>query len=175
MRKLRSYGFLVEETKFADSKAVVARVLVREGDNEHPVNPRSEGEDSIWDAPKSADGLAFDKLQVIVWAGKDYLAGPYVRYEDSHFVDTRLAGRMLKTLKKIDKQIAKTSAREAGDVVMAVAKAIGATWSVSPRSGDVPVSWYQDSKWLFDDVTEARDTMRRMVEAIRPPVAGSAA
>lgn len=167
MKKLRSYGFEVRRSKFADSDAVVARVLVREGDAASPVNPRGEGEDSIWDAPKFADGLALDGLEIIVWAGKDYLSGPYVRFDDARFVDTRLATRMLKTLKRIDKAIAKTSAKEAGDVLMAVAKAIGATWSVR-KVGASRGSFYSDNEWSFEEVTEARDIMRTVVEEIRP-------
>jgi hypothetical protein len=170
MKKLRSYGFLVEETKFGDCPAVVARVLAREGDCEYPINARTEGEDSIWGAPKAMDGCALYGLEIILWRGDNYFTAPQVRFDNARFIDTRLAERLLKTMKRIDRQIAKSDAREAGDVLMAVAKAIGATWSVSQR-GNSSRGFYSDMQWSFGDVTEARDRLRELVEKIRPTVA----
>jgi hypothetical protein len=166
----RTYGFLIEEQKFADCPSVVARVLAREGDAEHPINPRSEGEDSIWGAPKKTDGLALQTLEIRCWTNTDpkmgYFHGPDVRFDSARFIDTRTATRLLATMKRIDREIRKADAREAGDVLMAVAKAIGATFSVHPVGGSRG-GFYTDHGWRFGTLIEARDEFRQLVDKIK--------
>jgi hypothetical protein len=170
--KLRSYGFRIEETKFADCPAVVARVLAREAGAKYPINPRSEGEDSIWDAPKKTDGLALAGLEIILWRDRDckYQTDAQVRINSASFIDQRLAERLFRTMKRINRQLRKTSAREAGDVLVAVAQAIGAKWHVEPV-GEERGSFYSDAEWRFCDLVSARDKFRALVEKLRAPMA----
>ncbi len=170
-RKTRSYGFRITEEKFADCPSVVARVLAREGNAESPVNPRSEGEDSIWDAPKKPDGLMLNALEIITWRDPNYTytTDVQIRFDNARFVDQRLAERMLRTMKRINTQLRKTNAREAGDVLMAVAKAIGATWCIE-QVGPDRGSFYTDCQWRFGDLIEARDKFRALVDKLRAPV-----
>lgn len=168
MSKVRSYGFSVREEKWADADSVVVKVLAREHSTKYPINPRSEGEDAIWDAPKKTAGLALADLEMRVHLSSDnrYLSGVDVRFDTARFVDTRLAKRLLKTMTRIDREIAKVNAREIGDVVMAVAKAIGAIWTVEPV-GSPHGSFYSDSEWRFTTVERARDLAREAVEKLR--------
>jgi hypothetical protein len=167
----RTYGFKISEEKFADCPAVVARVLARTGDEESPINPRSEGEDSIWDAPKKTDGLALASLEIITWRDLNfkYLTEVQVRIDSVRFVDQRLAERMLKTMKRINRELRKNNAREAGDVLMAVAKAIGATWHVEAVGGEKG-HFYHHSQWHFGTLIQARDKFRALVDKLRSPV-----
>lgn len=167
----RKYGFLIETGKFADSPSVVARVLVKRADEDHPINPdSSRGESAFWGAPKKADGLYLASLELRCWVGSDgkYFHGPDIRLDDVRFVDLELARRLHLTMKRINREIAKASAREPGDVLMAVGKAIGATLHIIPggdttRSG----SFYSDSEWRFSDLTSARDEFRRAIEELK--------
>lgn len=175
MRKVRSYGFLVREEKWADNDSVVVKVLARESGEGYPINPRSEGEDSIWDAPKRTAGLALDGLEIRVYLSSDYkyISGADVRIDNARFIDSRLAKRLLKTMTRIDREIAKTNAREIGDVVMAVAKAIGATWTVEPVG--TPRSWsYSDDAWYFTTVERARDLARDAVAKLQAKLVDAA-
>jgi len=168
----RSYGFLIEEEKFADCPSVVARVLVREpGKSEsYPINPRSEGEDEIWDAPKKTAGLALQSLEVRCWANTDpkmgYFHGPDVRFDNARFVDERLAKRLFATMSRVNRAIRKANAREAGDVLMAVGKAIGAEWYVK-RIGKPKGSFYSEERWEFCPLVEGREEYRRQVEKLK--------
>jgi hypothetical protein len=171
MKPKRSYGFRIDEERFADCPAVVARVLAREGEAESPINPRSEGEDSIWDAPPKQDGLALASLEIITWRDSNfkYVTEVQVRFDTVRFVDQKLAERMLKTMKRINRELRKTTAREAGDVLMAVAKAIGATWLVE-AAGPNKGNFYTDMQWRFGTLIEARDKFRALVDKLRAPV-----
>jgi len=168
----RSYGFLIEEEPFADCPSIVARVLVREpGRSEaYPINPRSEGEDAIWDAPKKASELALQSLEVRCWVNTDpklgYLHGPDVRIDNARFITERLAKRLLNTMTRVNRAIRKANAREAGDVLMAVGKAIGAEWYVK-RTGKRRGSFYSDEDWEFRPLAEGRDEYRRQFEKLR--------
>src|SRR5262245_25845294 len=169
-RPKRSYGFLIEEEKFADCPSVVARVLVREGNAEYPINPRSEGEDEIWDAPKKTAGLALQSLEVRSWVNTDpklgYFHGPDVRLDNARFIDERLAKRLLTTMSRVNRAIRKADAREAGDVLMAVGKAIGAEWYVK-RIGKPKGSFYSEERWEFCPLVEGREEYRRQVEKLK--------
>ena len=168
--KTRTYGLQVSRGKWADSDAVFVRVLTRHPGEDYPSNPRGDGEDTIWDAPKSASGLALYGLEIVVWLSQDrkYLHGATVRYNEVRFVETRLAERLARTLKRIDKSIAKAKAIEPGDVLVAFARAIGATWHAYTTDKHPDRStFYRDSEWHFGDIASARETFRRLVEQLR--------
>jgi hypothetical protein len=73
---------------------------------------------------------------------------------------------MLRTMRKINKQLDKSKASEAGDVLMAVAKALGLTWYATPV-GPERGTMYSDCEWRFGDVIEARDAFRAGVEKLK--------
>lgn len=165
----RQYGFLIETGKFADCPSVVARVLVKRGDENHPCNcDSSRGESATWGAPEKADGLFLASLELRCWVGGDgkYFHGPDVRIDEVRFVDERIAAALDRTMKKIGRAITRARATEAGDVLMAVAKAIGATLSIK-RIGNARGSFYSDESWLFGDLVEARDEFRRAIDELK--------
>ena len=168
MSKVRSYGFAVREEKWADNDSVVVKVLAREHGENHPINPRMDGEDAIWDAPKKTAGMMLADLEIRVYLSNDYkyISGADVRFDNARFIDTRKAKRLLKTMTRIDREMAKTNAREIGDVVMAVAKAIGATWTVEPV-GTPRGSFYSEDTWYFTTVERARDLARDAVAKLQ--------
>lgn len=171
--KTRSYGFIIREETYADCPAIVARVLAREAGAESPVNPRGEGEDSFYDAPLRTHGLALNELLLRCYRSSDgkYMHGPFVEYNSLYHIDLRLAARMHATLRKIDKEIAKSRASEPGDVLMAVARAIGATWGaqeVGEGRRNRHGGFYQDDQWHFAALTDVREDFRARIAKIAP-------
>lgn len=171
----RTYGFAIEEDRFADCPSVVAKVLARGPDGNDkpepfPINPRSEGEDAIWGATRKADGLALASLEIRYWANTDsklgYFHGPDVRIDNARFIDERLARRLLKTMTRVTAAIRKTNAREPGDVLMAVGEAIGAEWYVK-RIGKPHGSFYSDEEWEFRPLVEGREEFRALVAKLK--------
>lgn len=167
----RRYGFLIETGKFADSPSVVARVLAKREDEDHPINPdSSRGENAAWGgAPKKADGLYLADLELRCYVGSDgkYFHGPDIRFDSVRFVDEELAAKLLRTMKRINREIAKTNAREPDDVLMAVGRAIGATLHIVPGGEPHRGSFYSDNEWRFGDLTEARDEFRRAITELK--------
>lgn len=163
-KAIRCYGFMVQEDRWADSDSFTVKVMVREGDKESPINPRSEGEDSIWDAPKAQDGLALSGLTIRAYASTYRDSGVHLRpaeFEGVHYVDARLAKRMLTTFKRIDRAIERApgGADEVGDYVEAVARAIGATFYVRRVSEGV-CRTYSDHEWAWLDIAALKREVR---------------
>jgi hypothetical protein len=162
----RTYGFRVTVAKWADCDSFVVRVLAREGDNPSPVNPRCDGEDSIWDAPKRTDGLALNGLTVRCYVGDYASTGVIIRpveFEDVSFIGPELASRMSKTFARIAREVNRTGAqREIGDYVEAIARAIGASWLVRERRDRNDGSWgYSRSDWDWEDIAALKAEVRR--------------
>jgi hypothetical protein len=169
--RARTYGFRVTAGKWADCDCVTIRVLAREGDNPSPVNPRSEGEDSIWDAPKRTDGLALNGLTIRCYVGDYASSGVIIRpaeFEDVSYIDHRLTTRMLKTFARIERELRKSGSHgEIGDYVEAIGKAIGATWFVREVCDRNDGKWgYSRSDWAWLDIPalkrEVRDQYARL-------------
>lgn len=185
---VRTYGLRVTtaQEKYIDHPTTIARVLVRENQEDSPINPRSEGESSIYGAPPNMQGLALADLELRIFfytseSGRTSTAcGPEIEYRNVHSVDIRQATRMAKTLTRIHKAIEKANAREAGDVLMAFAKALGLTFTVTEQAatyrGTTP-SWqkYSDSDWRFSKLTDARDQLRAQIEKTRAELTAVAA
>jgi hypothetical protein len=171
---LRSYGFMIDTKTWADSPAGTARIMAREGDTPYPCNPRTESEHEIWDAPKQTHGLLLNDLVIrtylsgpLTHRGRAVVIGPSIEFSSINYVDTKLAKAALRTLERIDRAIARAHSAEAGDVIMAIAQAIGAEW-YAHRVGDQPPSFsYAQDQWRFAPVTEARDVYRAAVEKLR--------
>lgn len=174
-KQFREYGLEVETKVFADTEEVFVRVYAIEPGKSHPVNPRGDGEHEIWDAPKKVHGLALADLTL-----RTYIPTPNVvcdravtigdvdcqiDYRDAHFVDLRKARQMAKTLEKIERAIEKAASREPGDVLMAFAKAIGATKTVICTGGSKS-SWLNQAEWEFHPIEKARDLFRVSVAGV---------
>lgn len=177
----RTYGLRVytHKRQFADHPEIVARIMVRENQADSPINPRGDGEHPIWDAPKHMAGLALADLQLRVWFytstnDKPQACGPYIQYNDAHYIELAHAERMARTLKKIHKAIDKAQAHEPGDVLMTMAKALGLTFTVT-ETRDGHSSTYRDSQWRFSQLTDARDQLRAQVEKTRAELTAAAA
>jgi hypothetical protein len=169
----RSYAFAIDTKPWAECPCVTVRILAREGDAASPINPRSEGEDTIWDAPKKTNGLVLAGLVIRTWVhgtSANYaasLVGPNVDFEHVGYVNERLARRLLRTLTRINKAISKSGVHEAGDVLMVVGKALGVTSFVAPIDEKAGGTWYGDQTWRWSKLTDARDTLREKVDGLR--------
>lgn len=172
---IRSYALNVSRDKFADSDAITVRVYVREESATSPINPRHEGEHEMWDAPKSAHGLALDRLQLRMWRGDTVWTQGAIWYDDLHHVDLELAEKHARTLKKIQREITKQGATEAGDVLLAFAKAIGATLTATPAGDAIPTGWLRDVDWRWSPIRDARDQLRRIMATVDEEKAKAAA
>jgi hypothetical protein len=172
---MRSYGFMIQRKQDSlGTVSLTAEVMVREGDKAHPLNPSGDGEGGFYkvDVPKKTLGLHLDGLVIRSYQSTDRGKGdlfevyqPDVYFADSHRVDYRKAMRMAKTLKRVNDAINKANVREHGDVLMAVAKAIGATWYVERLSKHG--SSYSDNEWRFGPLEYGRDKFRQLVEDAR--------
>jgi hypothetical protein len=163
--RARSYGFRVTVRKWADCDSFAVHVLAREGEHPSPINPRHEGEDTIWDAPKRTHGLALNGLTIRCYVGDYASSGVIIRpveFEDVSFIDHRLAARMVKTFARIEREVARTGAgREIGDYVQAIGKAIGATWFVRETRDRNDGSWgYSRSDWSWLDIAALKVEVR---------------
>lgn len=171
-KQTRTYGFRITTERWADKPCVVVRVLAREGEHHSPINPRSEGESVTWDAPRHADGLMLKGLTIRAYAS-DITSSPVIvrspEFEDAHYVGGHEAAAMLKTFRRIDRELAKQcpGERDLGDYVEAVGKAIGAGWTVfEARKGH---GWdYASSEWNFAPLSSAKVEARIQVSDLMP-------
>jgi hypothetical protein len=177
--KLRSYAFAIDTNKWAGCPSVAARILVREGDATSPINPRSEGEDSLWDAPKRTDGLLLNGLVIRTWLsgpthipGRAMLIGPSIEFEQLSYVTLKIAGRAHTTLRRIDKELTRYRVGEAGDILMAVGKVIGVTMHVTALDPNNHSTFYDQNTWHWGSITEARDLYRAEVAKLQAAVNG---
>lgn len=172
----RTYGFRIRRETWADQPSVVADIMAREGDKSHPINCHSVGERAYEGASKAQAGLQLDFSIRVYVDSRGEVTGPMIRYETAHYIEAEDADRMGKTLRKISKAIERDRAREPGDVLMSVAKAIGATWLVTKMDPDMRERFYSDCDWRFDDgATCARDAFRAAIAEILKVEKGVAA
>lgn len=164
----KTYGFRVYQEDFAESPSVVVSVLARDGDKEFPVNPSSDGE-RTWDgAPKALDNCRLQGLHIRLWWTPEHgWTEPNVWLDGGSHMNARDVDRLAKTFARVNRAIAKANAREAGDVLMALASAIGATWTVTELGEKQKWSFYSDRQWRFSALTDARDHLRSIL-AERP-------
>jgi hypothetical protein len=62
-------------------------------------------------------------------------------------------------------------------VLMAVAKALGVTFTAVEADPHKSATWYHDSKWRFESVQYGRDMLRRLMaeHVLLPPTKAEAA
>jgi hypothetical protein len=160
----RTYGFRIEPGhKWAESESFCIRILAREGDAAHPINPSLDGESSYYGAPKAADGLMLHGLVIRAYRSEYKSGGAFLRpaeFEDAHYVKSGDCKRMLKTFDRITRELRKAQfSEEIGDYLGAVAKAIGATFYVrETRKSDS--SSYSESDWSFESIANLKTAAR---------------
>jgi len=167
----REYGLMIRSENKHGTEYVSVKVMVREGDNEYPRNPDSDGEQSSYGgAPAHMDGYYLDGLGwsgfVSVWRGdpSNYI-GYQVDYTDVYSIDARKVEKMAKTFRRVSRQFAKDQPTEPGDVFLSLAAALRlsfAVWQVDPSPGR---SFYSDNKWRWATIPEGRDHLRRSIAA----------
>jgi hypothetical protein len=128
MKELKySFGLMLEQCNSYGTERLTVRVMKREEGKNHPLNVSG----SIWG---SAEDCVRDAL-VLEGYVSDSNAKFYLHevcYRDVHSIDLRRVGFMQSMLTRIGKALTKAEAREPGDMFVAFAKAIGATWLCQP-------------------------------------------
>jgi hypothetical protein len=164
-----TYGLLIRTVHEYGMRKVIVEVLRRNAGESHPINCHGD---------RAADKLRRADLTLYGWVsdytGKFSLMEPC--YLAPHSVEAADARAMVKTLDKINAAIAKAEAREAGDVFIALAKAVGAQWIAEPRR-DKYCS-YSDTEWYWRSLGDGRDAFRRKIaeaEAAHAEAKGHAA
>ena len=175
----RTYGVLIEAANRYGTEYVTVTVMAREGDTRYPINPETHGESTWGDAPRKQAGLM---LADLVLDGHWYQSidapsflGFAPRYSSPFAVGLKDAERMVKTLRRIHKATSAADASEPGDILMALAGAMGLTWWVSraePRAG---AGFYTESTWHWRSINEGRTHLRRLIAETRPEAPAIAA
>jgi hypothetical protein len=165
MSQLRSYGLHVTTEDFANDDEIFVRIMTREGGAHHPLNPRGDGESSIWDAPKQCEGLLFADLRLRTTTSEINPLRPIlsIEYDNLRFVTLEKAKKAAATLTKIDRQLSRDNAIEPGDILMSFARAVHATFHVIESSPGKRADWLPDRQWRFAPITSARDEFRRQI------------
>jgi hypothetical protein len=175
----RSYAFAIDTKPWANCPSVAARILVRDGDATSPINPRTDGEDTLWDAPKRTAGLLLNNLVIRTWLsgpthipGRAMLIGPAVEFESLSYVNLKIANRAHTTLRRIDKELTRYRIGEAGDMLMAIGRVLGVTMNVTALDPNNHGTFYTDNTWRWGPITEARDLYRAEVAKLQAVIDG---
>ena len=123
---------------------------------------------SGYGCPKHMLGLVVDGLGLYGFISDSdacYIGGG-VEFRDVHNIDEAKLGRMLKAIKRVNIRIEKDRATEAGDKLMAFAKALKLSFVVQ-RIGERR----RDPDWRFMSIEEGRNRYRAMIEEAQAEVA----
>lgn len=151
-----TFGLMIAKSHDVCGYKVTVHVMMREGTASHPLNCTGGSisePDVVGRADLCLDGWVSD------YDGKFHLNDP--SYPDRYRVELRDAKAMAAMLDKIAKAIAKEEAREAGDVFMAFAKAVGAQWVCEARNERY--SSYSDTSWYWWTIAQGREKFRRAI------------
>jgi hypothetical protein len=161
----RTYGFIVETESRYGTTYVTARIVCREKESPHPINCQSEGESEIWDAPQNLHGFMLDGLALrgFVSESQNKFIGFAPQFYDLFAVDQPKGEAILRTLKRINRQIERENALEAGDVLMAVVRALRLEFFAQRGEHTWAGFGYAEYDWTFWPVEKARDEFRRLI------------
>ena len=166
----RTYGFHLFHENQHGTDYIRCRLMVREDDAENPINPRDDGESTIWDAPKRFDGYGFDGFVLDGFTTEtggecSFIAfGPAFR--DVYYADARCVAAMHKTMQRVTKAMLRDEARDPGDIYSAVAKALGLRFAVRKIENPGGGCDYRDHRWQWMSVEDGRNTLRRMIQTV---------
>jgi hypothetical protein len=157
------YGLMIERKSDYGTEYVVARVVRRKDDK--PYGCSSSGEFAYCGDPKHLNNMQLDGLCLHGFVSdSDYAyIGFEPEYRDVYSVDLPKADRMARTLKKVVAQQRKDHAREPGDVMVALCKALKLSF-VCHRIGEAKRGYYHESDWHFMSVEEGRNYYRGAIE-----------
>lgn len=173
-----TYGLLIER---ADDPArfglprtirVRARLVRREADKQHPLNPPNE--DFGADFPPHLKRMTLEDLAMLGWVS-DYGAHDFIGYEPTYYnryrIGLRNAERMVKTLKHIGKRFEKDAAFSAVDQFVSLCTALRLEFVVERIGDQHPGEYlYSDHNWRWMSIAEGRNRYRAMIEAARAEV-----
>jgi len=166
----RTYGALIEACEEYGTQYIIVRLLVREGEAHHPINGR-DIESDIWDAPKhmvdmTVNGLALRGHYFEHHEGGYSLIGFQPAFMNRYSCEEKEIASMLKTIKKVNRQIEKDASTEAGDVYWSLCKALRLDWAV--RCTEMSGCSYQYSTWEWMTIGEGREYLRDLIKEHTP-------
>lgn len=161
-----TYGWLIETADRYGKDYLIARAVCRENDDPHPLGCRSDGESTIWDAPKKLDGFLIDGLELNSWVS-DLDGRPVhgtLSFRGLFSVNLKTAKAAVKTLTKSHNAINKAEAWEPADKLYAIGRALGFTFTVERVGAPASVcaGGYSDSKWSFTSLEAGRNHYRKL-------------
>jgi hypothetical protein len=158
------YGLLIERSKNYGTEYVVAKLVKRQ--NDKPYGCSNSGEFAHCGDPKHLDGMQLDGLCLhgfVSDSGDFAYIGFEPEYRDVYSVELPKAERMVKTLKRVKAQQHKDHAREPGDVMVSLCKALKLSF-VCHRIGEAKQGYYHESDWRFMSIEEGRNYYRGAIE-----------
>ena len=164
------YGLLIERSNKYGSEYVTANVVRRrEEDGDRPLGCSGDGELYAGSGcPKHLLGLVVDGLGLygfISDSDASYIGGG-VEFRDVFAIDQMKLGRMVKAIKRVNARIEKDQAREPGDKLVSLAKALKLSFVVQ-RIGERR----RDPDWRFMSIEEGRNRYRDMIDEAKAEVA----
>lgn len=156
-------GLMVQRITRYKSEHVDVTAMSREDDASYPRG-------TTWylsDGKPCIDGLS---MRGCVWAPDyDHDRPPVFDVErpafyDCHCVEFGKAKAMATTLGNIAKRVERDNAREPGDMLLAMARAIGAQWICIPHRGRYQGGSWSDSRWIWYGLTDGRNAYRSLIE-----------
>lgn len=166
----RTYGLVIQKRSNYGEQLEI-KVMCREGDDAHPINPRGVETSYDEDTPKHMRGLSLDGLTIDgFWSDMDdlkFIGFNYVEYMDRSYLKTDDINAMAKTLKKINKVLAAHDPREPADYLMALASALKLDWCVMVE-GEAASSNYSLNSWHWMTIPEGRNALRHLIETSNP-------
>ena len=158
------YGLLIERVNRHGTEYIDVRLARRDDKRDYPLGLPSDGETLFgYGCPKHLIGLALDGLGMYGFVS-DHGDPAFIAY-DIEFRDVHASGeaklaRMLKAIKRVNARVAKDQAREPGDKLMALAKALKLSFAVIRvgKPGTNP------PEWKFMPIADGRNHYRHLIE-----------
>ncbi len=162
---MRNYGLILSRELLHGCEYVSAKVVSSEN-GKYPMNCKSDGESHFCEeTPKVHCGLQYCDLGMVGHVS-DYdqaYCAFEAEYRAPHSVTLPAAERMVKTLRRIQREVKKAQAQDPGDYLMALAHALHLDF-VAVERGKRRGSMYSDSDWTFMTIEEGRNFFRRMID-----------
>jgi hypothetical protein len=157
------FGLMIEPVNRHGTEYVEVHVVRREPGRDAPLGCSGDGEDFLgYGTPKHLLGLVLDGLGMYGFVSESSdvaFIGHEVEFRNVYATDERKLSRMLKAIKRVNAQLAKDDAREPGDKLVALAKALKLTFVVE-RVGPPR----HDPDWRYMTIAEGRNRYRTRIE-----------
>ena len=171
----RTYGLIIDVVGEYGTEYVTARILAREDQAAHPINPDSERESSLRGAPKHAVGLRYDGLGLRGFCsyypardgGVELLGFGCPEYRDAYRVGIDDAKSILKTLTKVEKTFSRLVIHTPASALEALYVALDLDWVVVKTGG-----WgtsYSTQTWRWTNLEEGQRILADLIANLTPP------